>query len=370
MPRTPEEQDALRKRCRTVVAGAPDADPGAELVRIGEWCRDHGWQADRYGDGALIGAFETKVATLLGKDAGVFMPSGTMAQQIALRIWSERAALPQFAMHATSHLELHEFRGYSRLHRLDAVILGPRERPTLAADLAGCAERVAALVVELPAREIGGQLPRWKELCELSDVARGKGVKLHLDGARLWEAREAYAPRTFAEICALFDSVYVSFYKGIGGLAGALLAGDAALVAEARVWRRRHGGTLPQLHPFVASAAMRFDAQLAKMPAWRARAATLAEGLARVPGVRLLPSPPQVNMFHLHVAATPAALADARDRIAEQDGVWIAPRFAPAQVAGTSFTEIYVGDGLLAAADEDVVPWFAKLAAAAQGPAP
>ncbi len=88
MPRTPEEQDALRKRCRTVVAGAPDADPGAELIRVGEWCRDHGWQADRYGDGALIGAFETKVATLLGKDAGVFMPSGTMAQQIALRIWS------------------------------------------------------------------------------------------------------------------------------------------------------------------------------------------------------------------------------------------------------------------------------------------
>ncbi len=221
-------------------------------------------------------------------------------------------------------------------------------------------------MVELPAREIGGQLPRWNELCELSDVARAKGVKLHLDGARLWEAREAYAPRTFAEICALFDSVYVSFYKGIGGLAGALLAGDAALVAEARVWRRRHGGTLPQLHPFVASAAMRFDAQLAKMPAWRARAATLAEGLARVPGVRLLPSPPQVNMFHLHVAAAPAALADARDRIALEDGVWIAPRFAPAQVAGTSFTEIYVGDGLLAAADEDVLPWFAKLAAAAQ----
>jgi threonine aldolase len=366
MPRTPQEQDALRKRCSAVVAGAPDADPGAELIRVGQWCRDHGWQPDRYGDGALIGAFETKVAALLGKEAGVFMPSGTMAQQIALRIWCEQSGLPQFAMHATSHLELHEFRGYSRLHRLDAVILGPRERPTLAADLSGCAERVAALLVELPAREIGGQLPAWQELCDLSAVARAKGVKLHLDGARLWEAREAYAPRTFAEVCALFDSVYVSFYKGIGALAGAMLLGDAALIAEARVWRRRHGGTLPQLHPFVASAAMRLDGALAKMPAFRSRALALAEPLSRLPGVRLLPAPPQVNMFHLHVSAPPAALAAARDRIAEEDGVWIAPRFAPAQVTGASFTEIYVGDGLLAVANEDVVPWFAKLTAAAQ----
>jgi hypothetical protein len=111
---------------------------------------------------------------------------------------------------------------------------------------------------------------------------------------------------------------------------------------------------------------MRVDGALAKMPAFRSRALALAEHLSRLPGVHLLPAPPQVNMFHLHVAAPPAALAAARDRIAEECGVWIAPRFAPAHVTGTSFTEIYVGDGLLAAADQDVLPWFAKLAASAQ----
>ncbi len=366
VPLTADEQKALRRRCRIVGGGHAEPAPGEELERVGAWCRAHGWDADRYGDGALIGAFEAKVAALLGKEAAVFVPSGTMAQQIALTLWCERASLPRFAMHPTAHPELHEFRAYASLARLAAVLLGPRERPTLATDLAGCAERVAALLVELPAREIGGQLPAWDDLCALADVARAKGVRLHLDGARLWEAREAYAPRTLAEIAGLFDSVYVSFYKGIGALSGAMLAGDTAFVAEARVWRRRYGGTLSQLHPYVASAAMRFDDQLAKMPAYRARALALAPRLAALPGVRVRPSPPQVNLFHVHVDAPPEALVAARDRVALEDGVWIAQRFAPAPVPGWSWTEVYVGDLLLALADDDVIPPFAKLVAVAQ----
>ncbi|MBK9115573.1 MAG: threonine aldolase [Betaproteobacteria bacterium] len=361
MPVTPAQRDALRRGCRAVVGGHPEAAPGEELEAIGAWCREHGWHADRYGDGTLAGAFEAKVAALLGKDAGVFMPSGTLAQQAALAIWCERAGLPHFAMHATAHLELHEYRAYARLSRLSALLLGPRERPTLPADLAACPERIAALLVELPAREIGGQLPTWDDLVELAAVARARGVRLHMDGARLWEAREAYAPRTYAEICALFDSVYVSFYKGIGALSGALLAGDAAFVAEARVWRRRYGGTLSQLHPYIASAAMRIDAQLAKMPAYRARALALAKALAAIPGLRILPSPPQVNMFHVHIDAPAPALATARDRLAAEDGVWLAGGFAEAATPGWSVTEIYVGDNLLALADADVAAWFARL---------
>ena len=363
---TQEEQDALRRRCRIVVGGHADPAPGEELVRVGEWCREHGWHADRYGEGALIGSFEARIAALLGKEAAVFMPSGTMAQQIALRIAAERAGSPLVAMHPTSHVELHEFRAYARLQRLEAMLVGPRERPTLPADLAACPERLAALLVELPAREIGGQLPSWDDLTELSALAHARGVHLHMDGARLWEAREAYAPRSFSDIGALFDSVYVSFYKGIGALSGALLAGTREFVNEARIWRKRHGGTLWQLHPYVASAAMRFDAQLAKMPIWRARALTLAAHLARIPGVRILPSPPQVNMFHVHVPVSPAALTAARDRLAEDDGVWIGHRFGATAVPGSSYAEIYVADGLLALDDDVVAPLFARLLAIAQ----
>jgi threonine aldolase len=358
--------DVLRRQCTAFVPGHPASTPGEELERVGAWCREHGLDADRYGEGALIGQFEAKVAALLGKPAAAFMPSGTMAQQIALRIWCERAGLPQVGLHPTSHLELHEERGYARLHGLHATLLGARSRPTGPHDLASCPERLATLVIELPAREIGGQLPSWEDLAELASLAARRGVRMHMDGARLWEAREFYAPRNLADIGALFDSIYVSFYKGIGALAGALLAGPEDFIAEARVWRRRHGGTLPQLHPFVASAAMRLDAQLAKMPAYLARARSFAAELARLDGVAVVPDPPQINMFHLHFARPAEALTAARDRIAAEDRVWLAPRFEAGEAPGTSRCELYVGDNLMALDDATLLPLFLKMLRAAR----
>ncbi|MEP6997457.1 MAG: beta-eliminating lyase-related protein [Betaproteobacteria bacterium] len=348
MPLRAEEQDALRRRCAIVVSGHGEDAPGAELARVAEWCRQRGWHADRYGEGALIGAFETKVAALLGKPAAAFMPSGTMAQQIALRIACERAKNSTIAMHPTSHLELYEEHAYARLHSLQAILLGDRERPTSARDLAELPASPAALLVELPAREIGGRLPARHELAALAALAAERGIWRHMDGARLWEAREYYAPASYAEIGGHFDSIYVSFYKGIGALAGAMLLGPEDFIAEARVWRRRHGGTLVQLHPFVASAAMRFDAQLAKMAAYRARAAAFVEALADIGGLTVLPAPPQVNLFHLHFQAPAEALTAARDQIASEDGAWLAPRFSAERGPGRASAEIYVGDNLLA----------------------
>jgi len=371
-PLTAAEQESLRRRCTTHVPGHAMQAPGAELARIGQWCQKHGWHADRYGEGELIEAFERKVATMVGKAAAVFMPSGTMAQLIALRIWCERAGVRRIAMHATSHLELHEERAYAHLHGLDVTLLGARERPTEARDLAalfpasaaaGVATVLppAALLVELPAREIGGRLPAWEEIEALSALAKSRGVRLHMDGARLWEAREYFAPKSLADLCAPFDSVYVSFYKGIGALAGAMLLGPEDFIAEARVWRRRHGGTLVQLHPFVASAAMRLDMQLAKMPAYRARALDFAAGLSTIDGVVIDPQPPQVNLFHAHFAVPPVALTAARDQIASEDGAWLAQRIGPGNTPGWSSTEIYVGDNLLSQDNSTVVPLFAKL---------
>ncbi len=364
-PVTPDEREALRRRCTVFVGGGPPAAAGAELIRVGEWCREHGHEPDRYGQGPLVEAFERRIAAHVGCEAAVFMPSGTMAQQIALRIHAEETGVGAFAMHATSHLERHELRAYARVQRLDAALLGPPSRPTLAADLAAWPERLAALLVELPAREIGGQLPSLAELRELSALARSRGIRLHMDGARLWEASAAYAPVPCAEVGALFDSIYVSFYKGIGALAGAALAGPASFVAQARGWRRRMGGTLVQLHPYVASAAMRFDARLALMPAWRDRAGRLAGALAQVPGVRVLPDPPHVNMFHLHLAAPADALAAARDEIARQEGAWIGGHFAEGATPGTSVLEIYVADALLDVPDARACELFGALLARA-----
>jgi len=374
MPLRADQQDALRRRCTIVVSGHGEEPPGAELARLAEWCRQHGWHADRYGEGALIGAFEARVAALLGKPAAVFMPSGTMAQQIALRIACERANNFTIAMHPTSHLELHEERAYARLHSLRATLLGERERPTSARDLGDLADAPAALLIELPAREIGGLLPAWHELAAMMALARERGIWRHMDGARLWEAREYYAPASYADICAQFDSVYVSFYKGIGALAGAMLAGPEDFISEARVWRRRHGGTLVQLHPLVASAAMRFEGQLAKMASYRSRAVAFAESLRDIDGLSVQPTPPQVNLFHLHLDAPAEALTAARDRIAGEHGAWLAPRFSSDPGPGRASAEIYVGDSLLAMPPENdrsvLAPLYAKMVDVARSGAP
>ena len=288
-----------------------------------------------------------------------------MAQQIALRIACDRAKNAVIAMHPTSHLELHEEHAYAHLHSLRAALLGERGRPTSARDLEELAAPPAALLVELPAREIGGQLPPWPELVALTALAGARGIWRHMDGARLWEAREYYAPASYADICAQFDSVYVSFYKGVGALAGAMLLGPEDFIGEARVWRRRHGGTLVQLHPFVASAAMRFDGQLAKMEAYCARAAAFAESLSEIGGLSVEPSPPQVNLFHLHIQAPTEALTAARDRIAGEDGAWLAPRFSADRGPGRASAEIYAGDSLLAIPRSDdrrvLAPLYAKM---------
>ena len=148
-----------------------------------------------------------------------------------------------------------------------------------------------------------------------------------------------------------------------------MLLGPEDFIAEARVWRRRHGGTLVQLHPFVASAAMRFDEQLAKMPAYRRRACEFAAALATIEGVVIQPQPPEVNLFHVHFAAPVAALTTARDAIAAEHRAWLLPRIAAGRLPGWSSAEIYVGDNLLVLPDAVVVPLFAQLLARARAAA-
>ncbi len=244
--------------------------------------------------------------------------------------------------------------------RLHAVPVGDRLRPMTADDLTAVRQRLACAIVELPIREAGGQLPTWSELDALKTAARERALPLHMDGARLWESAAFYG-RSHAEIADGFASVYVSLYKGIGAFAGAVLAGDDDFVAEVRLWRRRMGGTLHQMAPFVVSAAMRFDARIAMMPALFERTKTFAASLAGVPGLRVRPAVPHVNMLHVHVDAPVDALLETRDRIADEVGAWLIDRPRAADVPGWSFAEIYVGDQLLALDDDALAPLFARL---------
>jgi len=361
-----KERAELARTCRRLGGHGP-RDPAGELERIAAWCREHEVAEDQYGRGPLLQGFERRVADMLGFESARFLPSGTMGQQIALRIWADDAGSNHVGFHPTSHLELHEQRGYAELHHLRATLIGPAERPMLAADLREVSDPLAVLLIELPTRENGGQLPSWDELHELTELARARGTRLHLDGARLWEA-QAHYDRPFPEICDAFDSAYVSFYKGIGALPGSMLLGPKDFVDQAAIWQRRQGGNLATSHVHAASAAMRLKPQLQKMATYRARARELAPRIAAIEGIELIPNPPQVNMFHLVFDAAPDVLATARDMVAKETGLWLIGGARAGAREGTSRTEITIGDACLELDNEHVAEAFERLMILARQP--
>ncbi|MGH2502908.1 MAG: beta-eliminating lyase-related protein, partial [Ktedonobacterales bacterium] len=148
---TPADAAMLRRtaflQCERTLNGHPPQSMRAELLALAESVGPDE-QPDRYGGGALIEAFEREIAELLGKEAAVFMPSGTMAQQIALRTWSARSGRTTVAFHPTCHLEIHENKGYERLHGLHATLVGDAERVITLDDLRATPEPLAALLLE------------------------------------------------------------------------------------------------------------------------------------------------------------------------------------------------------------------------------
>jgi len=343
--------------------GLPDA-----RTRLGSLADalDERERADRYGEGERLERLERRTAELLGKEAAVFMPSGTMAQQIAMRIWCERGRRATIAFHPTCHLELHEEKGYERLHGLHATLVGDPNRLLTLTDLEALCEPVAALLLELPQREIGGLLPEWDDLVAQAAWAREHDVALHLDGARLWEA-QPYYDRPHAELAGLFDSVYVSFYKGLGGMAGAVLAGDAELVAEARVWQRRHGGTLVTMFPYVVAAETALDERLERMPVYLEHARAIAAALATVDGVEVVPDPPQTPLFHVHLEGGHDALADAALSVAEEHRVFLFADPSSTSSPRRQRHEVMVGDVTLALSPDEVRDLYAEIVERAAG---
>lgn len=345
--------------------GARHESSHLELVRVANWCEENNVTADVYGDGEHLHTFERRVAAMLGYPAARFMPSGTMAQQIAARIWSDNRGIALIGLHPTSHLELHEERGYDRLHNLTAVMVGETHRPMSMSDLAAISDELAVLIVELPTRENGGQLTPWEDLVALSALARERNITTHLDGARLWEAAAGYE-RPLDELCALFDSTYVSFYKGIGALPGSVLAGPETFIDEATLWQRRQGGNLFTSMANWVSADMRLDSQIAKMPEYRARATELAEALGAIDGITITPPTPQVNMFHVSLQGEQEALLHARDRVATTHALWLFGETAATDTPHTRAFECTVGDAACALDLADIIAAFNELVRLAQ----
>lgn len=325
--------------------GARERDPRSTLLELAGRAPQLN-DADRYGKGALAERLEERVARLLGKEAAVWMPSGTMAQQIALRIHARRTGRRIVAFHPQCHLDTHEERGYEWLHGLRASLLGERDRLVTADDVAGLKEPVAAVLLEVPQRDLGGRLPPWDELAATVEAARAGGAAVHLDGARLWQCGPFYE-RGLDEIAALFDTVYVSFYKDLRAPAGCTLAGPAVVIDEARVWQVRHGGRLFTAFPFLLAAERGLDEVLPLMPAFVEHARALGAELNQLDDVSVVPAPPQAAMFHLHVRRDPERLNDAALDLAVETKTWIGAGWRDGADPSVAVLEISVGEANL-----------------------
>jgi threonine aldolase len=342
------ELEAIRQSCTRFLGGHGNRTTAEQLAAIpADTVEDH------YGEGGVVADLEREVAELLGKPAAVFMPSGTMTQQIALRVHADRRNRRTVLWHPHCHLAEHELEAPERLHGLHGRAVGRRNRLISIHDLRGepggpppVAVAPAALLLELPQRDLGGQLPTWDELMAQVDWAHSVGAAAHMDGARLWMCGGFY-DRSFAEIAEPFDTAYVSFYKDIGALAGAALAGPDDVIAEAREWRLRHGGRQWTMWPHAASALAGLKLRLPRMPAYRAKALELAAALDGLPGATVLPSPPQTSMFHIVFARDAAAMQAAALRVAREDRIWTWGVFAGTDVPGFSKAELSVGDAAL-----------------------
>mmetsp|Transcript_18369 Transcript_18369/g.57457 ORF Transcript_18369/g.57457 Transcript_18369/m.57457 type:complete len:388 (+) Transcript_18369:149-1312(+) len=350
-----------RRPASEVLADAAEAAAAAEVGGEGD-------AIDVYGRGAWLESFESEVASEFGKESALFFPTGVCAQLAALCVYAggvgrgagdlmPRLSRPSFIVQATSHLLLHEEDAARQLLGFTPLVVGAKDRPLSPADvekemsrLAAVGARPCCILLEVPHRELGCETLRLDELREMRRLAVQYEVPLHADGARLLEVAPHYG-LPLPELCRLFDSLYVSFYKGLGGVTGAMLLGSPTVTREAAVWRRRLGGNPFTVAPYALSCRAAFRAHRGSFDArWR----------------RLQ------QLAHVYLRGDAAALDAARDAVLRERGVRVYSRLRGAAVgpeADECYFELTLGPRHLEVADAVYVgAWRAFFAAL--GPQP
>ena len=251
--------------------------PREYAVLLDQATRRAGFTPDNYSRGGAIEALEAKFAARLGKEAAIFLPTGTLANHLAVRKLAGNS--PRVLVQAESHLYNDTGDGAQALSGLTLLPLAPGQASFTLDDAKAWAARTAGgrvesrigvLSIESPVRRQQHRFFEFDELARLCDWAREQGIRRHLDGARLFNLPQ-HTGRSVKEYAALFDTVYVSVWKHFNGATGAMLAGDAGFIEGLYHTRRMFGGALPAAWPSIAFVDQYLDdyeANYAK--AWQA----------------------------------------------------------------------------------------------------
>ena len=348
-----EDDQILRAGCAHILSGHKPQRPD-QWLRVLAAMPSAQRPADFYGAGGSVAELEARTAALLGKEKGLFVMKGVIAQLAVLKARAEQAGTDNIVIHPLSHIAMDEGGAIERVAGLAPVRIG-RFAPFGLAELDDVIDPLAAVVVELPLRRAGYLLPPLDELRAISALCRTRGVPLHFDGARIWEAAAGYGI-ALAELSALADSVYVSFYKGLGAPGGAIVAADEAFLSKLPAWKGRFGGNLFTAFPYALGGLAGLDKHLPHMGDYVARARQLAAALDRALPVN--PAPPQVNAFQLLLPGAPTEWTARNRRFAGERGIWMFSGFGDAPVGGHTAGEIVIGDNSDGYSIAEAVEWI------------
>lgn len=348
--------------CAETISWRRAADPATAFSELAAACDDLGiddW--DTYAEHGAVERLEQELITRLGKPAAAYFPSGVMAQQVALRIHADRSGSRRVALPDLSHLVVHEEDGPRILQDLRLEFLTRGFQAPHADQLRAIPGPLAAVLVELPLRDAGCLLPTFEELAHLAAACRERAIALHVDGARIWEAQD-HLGRPLPEIAALADTLYVSFYKGLGGFAGSALLGAADVIAEARLWRRRMGGTIFRSTAEAVSALIGLRDRLPKMADCAAWARTFAGALPDT--ITVQPPTPHTNQFLIFAGGDSDVINERLLAYTQSSGRALGGPWRPTAEPGRVVAELNIGDGALDLDPTEIAGVFADLVAA------
>jgi threonine aldolase len=265
---------------------------------------------DVFGDDPTVQRLEARTAGILGKDAAVFVPSGTMANQLAVRAHTEPG--DEILVEADAHIYYYEAGAPAALAGVICRCLAGDRGVFTAADVEAVLRPLdphfaptKLVCVENTHNRGGGSIWPIERIADVATVARKHRLRLHLDGARLWNASVAtgIAERDYA---AHFDSVSVCFSKGLGAPVGSALAGSREFIQRARRFRKQFGGGMRQAGIIAAAALYALEHHRVRLAEDHINARSLAHGLAQLPGVEIDVAAVETNIVRFRVTSVPA----------------------------------------------------------------
>lgn len=266
---------------------------------------------DVYGEDPTVNRLEQRAAEIFGKEAGLFVPSGTMGNTIAIKLHTRHGE--EVICEARSHVLNYEL-------AMMAWFSGCIARPVAAGDGVLTWEQIrreirwpgphwaptGLISIENTHNMAGGKVTPVEVIEEICEGAHGAGLKVHMDGARVFHAAE-HLKRPVREICAQVDTVMFCLSKGLGAPVGSMLVGEREAVERGRLYRKRLGGGMRQAGVLAAAGLIALEKMPSRLGEDHAKARMLAEGLAGAPGIRIDLAAVQTNIVIFDVVAASAA---------------------------------------------------------------